>query len=158
METTTIQPTHFADVHARRFAGLEGHFTFATISEIPQLWTRFAPHIGSVPGQTDGVVYGLCYEMNDKGIQYLAAVEIKGDPELPAAFRNIGLPANHYAVFSHEGPLTELSVTINAIWHGWLPQSGKSLVDHPHMLERYDDRFDPATMTGVVEIWIPVKP
>mgnify|MGYP003409082453 CR=1 FL=1 len=39
---------------------------------------------------------------------------------------------------------------------GWLPISGMKAADAPSF-ERYDEKFDPATGNGGLEIWVPVR-
>jgi AraC family transcriptional regulator len=39
----------------------------------------------------------------------------------------------------------------------WFPASGFRSAPTPDF-ERYDARFDPATKSGVIEIWIPIVP
>ena len=46
--------------------------------------------------------------------------------------------------------------TVNTIWNHWLPASGHKLADAPNF-ERYDEKFDPATGNGGLEIWVPIK-
>ena len=38
----------------------------------------------------------------------------------------------------------------------WLPESGLCMANAPNF-ERYDEKFDPLTGDGGLEIWIPVK-
>lgn len=57
--------------------------------------------------------------------------------------------------FSHKGPISKLGETVNYIWGIWIPQSGCKLVDAPDF-ELYDDRFNPETMSGEFEIYVPV--
>ena len=46
--------------------------------------------------------------------------------------------------------------TVNTIWNHWLPASGMKAADAPNF-ERYDEKFDPLTGNGGLEIWIPVE-
>jgi len=46
-----IAEPRFEHGHFLLIAGLGGRFTTATIRGIPQLWEKFIPHIGKVPGQ-----------------------------------------------------------------------------------------------------------
>ena len=66
------------------------------------------------------------------------------------------IPEHRYAVFSHTEHISTIRRTITAIWNQWLPQSGLKVADAPSF-ERYDEKFDPATGNGGLEIWVPVK-
>jgi AraC family transcriptional regulator len=68
----------------------------------------------------------------------------------------IRLPAQRPAVFSHRGHISTIRSTVYTIWNKWLPESGLAVADAPDF-ERYDDRFDPKSGSGVVEICIPIK-
>jgi AraC family transcriptional regulator len=45
---------------------------------------------------------------------------------------------------------------MSAIWSQWLPSSGHKFADAP-FFERYDNRFDPRTGEGEVELWLPLE-
>jgi AraC family transcriptional regulator len=59
-------------------------------------------------------------------------------------------------VFFHRQHIAAIRSTWNAIWNGWMPQSGHTPADAP-LFERYDERFDPRTGQGGVELWIPLE-
>jgi len=138
-------------------AGLEKHFSMQTMGEIGGLWHEFVPYLGQIPGQVGPVAYGLCYDMNENGFQYIAAVEVDSDENLPDEFATKQLPAQRYAVFTHHEDLSKLCITIDAIWHQWLPESGEAVSDSPFMFERYGERFDPVAQKGDLEVWIAIK-
>jgi AraC family transcriptional regulator len=139
-------------------AGLNGHFTFQTIGEIPKLWDRFGPeYFGKVPGQVGMIAYGISHEMDDKGFQYMAAVEVPDASNLPEGFETKLLPAQRYAVFPFSGHISRMSESIHQIWSQWLPSSGHAVVDSPVMLERYGETFDPEVGSGDIELWLPIK-
>ncbi len=137
-------------------AGLMDAYTMDNVQDIPHLWERFGPHIGSVSGQVGKAAYGLI-SMNASGFEYVAAVEVSSAHDLPAAFVVRKLPASDYAVFEHVGHVSGIRETKHAIWSNWhqsaLIEPAESLPD----FEFYGDRFDARTGSGVVEIWIGVK-
>lgn len=138
-------------------AGLGERFTCETSLGIPALWQRFAPHIGAVPGQVGKVAYGVCGNSDGAGsFDYIAGVEVAGLSELPAGFRHIQLPARRYVVFTHQDHVSTFRNAVHTIWSHWLPQSGHEVAQAPDF-ERYDERFDPHTGLGGVEIWVPIK-
>lgn len=138
-------------------AGLGGRFTSETAQRIPELWERFIPHIGNVPGQVDEVTYGICCNPDGKGsFEYVAGVEISKLDDLPELYRWVEVAPQHYAVFEHKGPLEALPQTFQYIWKTWLPKSGYEAADAPEF-ERYSADFNPGTGRGVLEIWLPLK-
>lgn len=138
-------------------AGFSERFTPGAGQDIGQLWQRFIPHIGKVPGQVDEVTYGICCNPDGQGgFEYLAGVEISKLDDLPERYRWIEVQPQNYAVFEHGGSLQELPQTFNYIWKTWLPQSGREAADAPEF-ERYSADFNPDTGSGVVEVWLPLK-
>jgi predicted transcriptional regulator YdeE len=61
-----------------------------------------------------------------------------------------------YAVFTHHGHVSTLHTTWDAIWHEWLPRSGYRMANTPEF-ERYDERFDPRTGSGTIEVWCSIQ-
>jgi len=138
-------------------AGFGGRFTQDTAQDIPQLWEKFLPWLGKVPGQIDEVTYGVCCNPDGQGgFEYIAGVEINRLDDLPEQYRWIEIQAGSYAVFEHKGPLKNLPDTFQYIWKEWLPQSGCQAADEPEF-ERYSEDFNPRTGEGSLEIWIPLK-
>jgi AraC family transcriptional regulator len=150
----------FEDGDTKLIAGLRGHYTRETMRDIPDLWKRFAPYIGKVPGQVGGVAYGVCFPLSD-GFDYLAGVEVASATELPEAFSVVTMPVQRYAVFTHRGHVSKLQETCDAIEREWLPRSQYAFVHGlpgtPGFFERYGESFDPRIGVGDVEVWVPIK-
>ena len=72
-------------------------------------------------------------------------------------FTGMRLPAQRWAVFPHEGHITAIASTIDAVFAQALPDAGLMAGDMPDLLERYGESFDPRTGNGGCEIWVPVK-
>src|SRR5712692_5775830 len=101
---------------ASRIAGLRERYTSETMKNIPELWERFGPHIGNIPGQVGRVAYGLCFNaLIPDGIDYLAGVEVSGSSDLPGDFSIANIPAQNYAVFSHREHVSKMYQTLEAI-------------------------------------------
>jgi len=159
MPTLPLAPPRFVEGKSLLVAGLGGHFTYETSTAgIPSLWQRFAPHIGHVPGQTGGMTgYGVCVNADDNGaFDYIAGVEVKGFDGLSDDFARVRIPAQSYAVFTHREHISAIKASFDTIFRDWLPKSGRSPTEGP-CYELYDERFDPQSGNGEVEIWIPVK-
>ncbi len=152
-----LQQPRFEERPAFHVAGFAERCTSATNGRIPALWSRFAPHIGSIPGQVDDIAYGVCYNSAEDGsFDYLAGVEVHWPDEVARDFVKLTVPAQRYAIFAHTGHVSDIRQTYVLIWNLWLPSAQVERVDGPDF-ERYDDRFDAETGTGVVEIWVPVR-
>ena len=152
----------FENGRAMLIAGYRKHYTSETMDDIPQQWQRFAVHLGHVPNQVEHVAYGVCSNpvKSPFSFDYTTGVEISSGADVPSDFTTIDIPALRYAIFSHEGHISKIRDTIDAIWNKWLPTSGHAPVaakpDLPYMLERYGEGYDPQKGMGDVELWIPV--
>jgi AraC family transcriptional regulator len=89
--------------------------------------------------------------------QILTGVEVADLSGIPDEFSGVRLPAQKYAVFSHREHVSTIRNTIGAIFDTWLPGSGYEAVSSPPFLERYGENFNPTTLMGDIEIWVPVK-
>jgi AraC family transcriptional regulator len=165
VEAVTMNHSILAELAEPRFetrkaflvAGLSARYDYETCGGgIPAQWQRFAPHIGNVPGQIGTDAYGVRYNSDDSGLDYLCGVEVGEFSELPPELSRVRVPANRYAVFTHRGHISAIRSTWATVWNKWLPRSGHQLADAPDF-ERYDSRFDPRTGSGEVEIWVPLK-
>lgn len=155
--TVTLAPARIVAGKTLLVAGLGGRFSYEGHNGIPSLWQRFAQHIGHVPGQIGSTAYGVCLNADDNGsFDYVAAVEVRSFGDLPADFTSVRIPGQDYAVFTHREHISTIKGTFVAIWRDWLPNSGREASEGP-CFERYDERFDPQTGTGEIEIWVPLK-
>ena len=169
MSQATMKKSSAAQLAAPRFengkplriAGLRQHYTPETMKNIPELWQRFAPHIGKTPGQVGHVAYGLCFNaLSPDGVDYLVGVEVSGSSVLPGEFSVAAIPAQKYAVFPHRQHVSKMYETLDAI-DKWFPGSGLEAAsgpaEAPNFFERYSEEFDPRTGMGGMEVWVPIK-
>ena len=111
----------------------------------------------NIPGRIGKLAYGVCCNGDDAGnFDYIAGVEVTDFSELPREFQGVRIPEQKYAVFTHAEHISTIRRTVNTIWNHWLPRSGMKAADAPNF-ERYDEKFDPLTGNGGLEIWIPVR-
>ena len=151
------------DIRAReRFyvAGLGDDFEVGQGDEIGKLWERFNAMRKEVFGPPV-VDYGVCrgaliHGAPGREFHYTAATGVPDDFLPPPGIEKIEIQAGSYAVFIHKGPVRDLKKTNHYIWKIWLPKSGYEPANAPDF-ERYDGRFDANTMTGEIEIWVPLK-
>lgn len=123
---------------------------------IPQHWQEFSSYLGNVPGQVGNDSYGICSAANADSFDYVTAVEIEGQPNLPNGFTTLEVAPHRYAVFIHSGHISTIAQTISAIWQKWLPASGLQPANAP-CYERYTKEYNPRTGMGGAEIWIPIQ-
>ena len=88
-----LESPRFENENAKIFAGLRGHYTGATVAEIPQLWQQLAPNLGKLPEQIDSVAYGIVEYRATGGFDYMCAMEVSGADGLPSEFVVIKVPA-----------------------------------------------------------------
>jgi AraC family transcriptional regulator len=156
-----LEAPRFENGKGLRIAGLREHFTSETMKNIPELWRRFAPHIGSIPGQAGRAAYGLCFNaLSPDGMDYMAGVEVSGSTALPGEFSVTTIPAQKYAIFSHREHVSKMYETLEVI-DKWLPGSGLEVsggaAGAPDFFERYSEEFNPRTGMGGMEVWVPIK-
>jgi AraC family transcriptional regulator len=155
-QKTPLQPPQITDGKAFLVAGLGERIVFDNVAGLPALWQRFAEHLGYVPGQIGRTAYGICYNTDDTGFDYIAGVEVGDFGSLPKELARLRVAAQHYAVFTHAEHVSTVRGTFMAIFNDWLPGSGHIPADAP-VFERYDERFDGRTGMGGFEIWVPIK-
>lgn len=157
VERDRLNPPRFEQGKELLIAGLSRTYTFETRSKIPAQWGQFAPLIGKVPGQIGKSSYGVSWNYKPEiGFDYLTGVEVDDISKLPADFTHLQLPAQRYAVFTHDKHASLIPNTLEAIWKKWLPNSGYEAANAP-CFERYTEDYNPQTQTGGTEIWIPLK-
>jgi AraC family transcriptional regulator len=159
MDSTALDnlaPPRFEDGQAFLVAGVGGRFSYESSAGIPLLWSRFHQENGNIPNRVGTIAYGVCCNGDDAGnFDYIAGVEVADFSDLPREFSRVRIPAQRYAVFTHKDHISAIRRTVNTIWNHWLPNSGFRMADAP-TFERYDEKFDPATGHGGLEIWVPI--
>ena len=138
-------------------AGIGERYNCEGGAAIPGQWQRFHQSVESIPARIGKVAYGVCCNGDDSGnFDYIAGVEVADFSDLPREFAHVRIPEQKYAVFTHAEHISTIRRTVNTIWNHWLPASGMKAADAPNF-ERYDEKFDPSTGNGGLEIWIPVR-
>ena len=156
--TMELGPPRIAERGAFLVAGLSERHSPETMEEIAVLWQRFMPHIGNVPGQLGSVAYGVCSNSDGHGnFDYLAGVEVSETAQLPPQLTAFLIARQRYAVFTHRGHILTIPHAWAEIFGRLLSDAGLRPLGAPSF-ERYDERFDPASGSGEVEIWVPLRP
>jgi AraC family transcriptional regulator len=156
-QTPEIDDPRIETLKQTQFAGLSQRYDCNSPAGIPGQWQRFAPYLGSIPGQVGWTTFGICSNFdNDGSFDYMCAVEVAGTAPLPAGFTTIVLDPRKYAVFLHKGHISGIRSTITAIWKNAIPSSGLKAAPAPSF-ERYGPEFNPQTGMGGLEIWVPIE-
>lgn len=156
MRDQVPEPDRWEKKPARLFAGISRHYTFSERGNIPSHWQEFVPHLGQINNQTGEDCFGICWQANADGFDYLTAVQISALGTLPEGFTPLEIAPQRYAVFIHHGHSSAIPQTIAAIWEKWLPASGLQAANTP-CYERYTAEYNPQTGMGGTEIWIPIQ-
>lgn len=146
------------DRAAFRVTGLRRAYGPEDAGAIPAQWQAFMARADEVPDPVPGAAYGLCEATDtgeDSGFRYTAGVETAPGRQAPPGLETVAVPAGRYAVFAHSGHITGIRNAYFTIWNRALAAHGLTARRAPDF-ERYDDRFDPETGNGTVEIWIPI--
>ena len=152
-----LAPPRFEDGGEILIAGLSERYRFETNQGIPQQWRKFGPYIGNLPGQIGAKTYGVSWNGDGAGnFEYVTGVQVRDFEDLPDEFARVRVAPQRYAVFTHTGNISTMRRTAYTIWNKALSEAGLTALDAPNF-ELYDDRFDPHTGDGEVEVWVPVE-
>jgi AraC family transcriptional regulator len=139
------------------FVGLAAQRRMGDSGKIPAQWRDFmsglyhriankldCPPIGvTLPGETDDEFLYVCAAQ----VSHLGAT--------PKGLVEITVAPTQYAVFAHNGHVSDLPQTYMAIWNDWFASSGKR-PKKAASLEHHKASFDPRTGAGGVTVWIPL--
>lgn len=142
---------------AMTVVGLGARYRMDTAENIPALWQKFQQYEGSL-GEVPGYWYGVCGDWGDTGEDffYMAGVEVPREPvDLPPELTTFRLPAQSYLVFRHDGHISQLNQTMATIFGRYLPENGYDPSAMKAYFEFYEEKFDPRTGLGGIELWMP---
>ena len=152
----TLPEPRFVDSDTLLIVGLKNRYNEDTSAQMPAQWQAFGPHIGHIDNQRGNVAFGVLCNSDDEGkIDYVTGVEVSQFPDKTKNLEGIRISSQTYAVFEHDGHVSDIRRTWKTIFAQWLPEANCAL-DNAPQLERYGEGFDPKTGTGDIEIWIPV--
>jgi len=147
---------------AFKAVGLPKEFDGDTRHQIPALWSSFGARFQEIRSRIGNHFFGLCTRADGKDrFAYAAAVETADLDDLPEGMQGYELAAQNYAVFTvtltGEEPIgLELGRANRHIRNAWLPSSGYVIAMAPDF-EYYDERFDPGTLTGEIDLYVPIR-
>lgn len=126
--------------------------------ELTALWQRFGEHTEAFEKMAASeAAYGVIDNFDEEAgvFDYLAAVEVSGEEDVPEGMEVWRLLAQNYAVFPTT--LATLKETIDQIYGSWLPHSNYHRAPGPEF-EYYDGTFDPDDPSSQLYLYIPVVP
>ncbi|SDG51285.1 AraC family transcriptional regulator [Pelagibacterium luteolum] len=143
---------------AMTIIGLARRYGYRDVGGIPAQWTAFQAFEGTL-GEDKGVWFGLCdaFDEAEGTFRYTCGVRAAAPHAVPPELEQIKVPAQTYLVFAHKSHISQLRHTMNEIWSRYLPSSPFEADGSAPMFELYDEKFDPHTGLGGIEIWIPIK-
>ncbi len=156
MEPIALDPPRLADLPPLLVAGLCERYTMGHTDAIPSQWERLSRYAGNIPGGIDGPAYGVCFNFESNGFDYLCGIEVSDAVGLPREFRHVQIPAHRYAIFTVQDNVSTIQQAIHTIWNQWIPASGHKPANAP-ALECYRESFDPQTGEGGFEIWVAIQ-
>ena len=147
---------------AFRVVGPGGEFSHEDSAGIPALWEDFGRRAGEISNPDPShpfSAFGAMFGAPEKFLYVAGLPSLSG--AVPEGMRELEVPAGNYAKFVHEakgadGLPEAMKSLFRRVFGEWLPAAGLSFRPGP-VLERYGEKFDPKTMTGKVEIWVPVE-
>ena len=149
--------------------GPEAHFISAlspdanNLQVIPPLWHELMARKAELGKPRDTYMYGACrclpsnQRSREDELAYLAGLNVAPSARAPKGMGLWKIAAGTYAQFTHRGPISKLSETINYVHGAWLPRSGYDYNSKGVELERYDDRFNPEGKNSEMDYLIAVK-
>jgi AraC family transcriptional regulator len=139
-------------------AGLIKTFAPQDLGSIPSLWQQFNAIQDAITNTgRERRYFGASLSFSEeKGCEYMAAVEVDDLSSVPKEMQTTTIPAAKYAVFTQPGHITLMRPTIMSIWQDWLPGSGYVAAEAP-LIEYYPPAFNGMTGNGGFEVWLPVK-
>lgn len=145
-----------------QIAGLARRYPRDKLSLIPDQWNKLATQLQFITGRVGPHTYGVWYDVLKGGgepMRYVTGVKVGAFAPIHPDFSRAIIPPQQYAVFRHQGELTEIRRTVDAIFSQWLPGSGykhyRHTEDAPDFFERYAEGAG-GGRPGEVEIWTPV--
>jgi len=142
--------------------GMGDSFSENPFWQINKLWEHFSEREKEIPNVKGEYTLGVCMPRHESlplkegdTFVYIAGRPVSSLDEVPEGMVAVKIPKRKYARFTHKGPLTNLPHTINYIWGTWLPKSDYKHSSSPDF-ELYDERFDVKTLSGEVDIFVPI--
>ncbi len=151
-----LQTPRIINLDMTRLIGISRHYTAQTSAQISGQWAKFNELNINAPIVEQQTTYGVCHNADTHGnLDYLCAVAVDSYEGAPSELDRLTLPAQAYAMFRHEGHISEIRDVWKAIWNQGLVEHGLNVSEGPSF-EKYGPEFDSKSGNGGFEIWLPV--
>ena len=152
-----LKEPRFERVGELLFVVLKQRVPLREMQNIAGQWQQFMTEMyGEISEKLAEPPVGITTGMDDDSIEYVCGTGVRQFGRMPKGCSKLIIPPATYAVFAHDGHVTELHDTYNAIWNVWFPKSGKRPAEAAGF-ERHNATFDPRTGNGGVTIWLPIQ-
>jgi AraC family transcriptional regulator len=153
----TLKEPRIEKVGALLFAGLAQHIPYGEMQNIAGQWQRFMQnYYRDIENRIDEPPAGITTASDERGIEHVVAAGVTRFGAVPKDLVKVTLQPQTYAVFAHDGHVTQIRETYRAIWNDWFPNSGRQPAEAPGF-ERHNATFDPRTGNGGCTIWLPIE-
>ena len=126
---------------------------------LPPLWAAFVARMSEVPDAVPGCCYGVIEPVSEESehLSYVAGIEVRGEPTLPADMVTVDVPGGTWATFAHHGRTATLDHTVNYVYSSWLLRSDRRHSLGPD-LEIYGPQYVEDSDASVIHYAIPLRP
>lgn len=150
-----MTPLRYVDGAPFLLAGIRRRHAYASApTSIAEQWQAL-PGV-ALPALVSADAYGAICGHDAQGFEYLCGREVASFDALPDTCGRMRVPAQRYAVFAHDGPVTTLAESWRDVFV-WLAASPYTSAEGPDF-ERYGARFDEQAGRGDIEIWLGIVP
>ncbi len=137
--------------------GLQHHFDALSKVTIPSLWNALVQSLDHEGGAFGTPSFGVSMNYDENGgFDYLCGLASSDQLRPPSNSRSVRIPSGLYAKFIHDGHVSSIRESWNAIYNEWLPRSDYVIADTPEF-ECYSKNFDPISGTGTISIYLPLR-
>jgi len=118
----------------RKMVGIASQYREGDLS-LFKMWSAFKPVEEQIHHRANKDLFGIYEEYAESadgaGFTYVCAAQVSEFGTIPHNMITRILPAQLYAVFKHQGPMSSLPDTLKYIWGSWLPKSEYDYAEKP---------------------------
>jgi predicted transcriptional regulator YdeE len=93
---------------------------------------------------------------NNEVFVYYAGVAVNQPFDTPKEMQSVNIPGSTFAVFKHNGPVSEIEQTYDRIYGSWFPLTGNIPTMDLDIIV-IDHRFKGQSNDSVIDILIPIQ-
>jgi AraC family transcriptional regulator len=128
---------------------------------VPELWSLLAEELerdaSALATESHHGVVWYPEHWEERGFLYMAAFRIEEPGAAGPTLVQKEIPALTCARFTHKGPVRDLPLTLDYVYHTWLPKSGRHLAQ-PLVIEHYGQGYRGVDHDEFeVEIYLPIQ-